>query len=91
MFTLFDGVANPFHFVKIKPGEDVLDLHCGIGVDALIAKKYSGTGLVTAIDRDQNQIEIAKEIANTRDVDVQFLQLSSEKFFETNDPENESA
>lgn len=54
MFTLFDGVANPFHFVKIQPGQDVLDLHCGVGVDALIAKKYSETGLVTAIDRDQN-------------------------------------
>jgi len=87
MFTLFDGVANPFHFVKVQPGQDVLDLHCGIGVDALIAKKYSGSGMVTAIDREQNEIEIAKEIANTRDVDVKFLQLSSEEFFKINDPD----
>lgn len=72
MFTLFDGVTNPFHFEKIKPGEDVLVLHCGIGVDALIAKKYSGTGTVTAIDREANEIQIAKEIANIRDVDVEF-------------------
>jgi SAM-dependent methyltransferase len=48
---LFSGVANPFHFVKIKPGGIVLDLGCGVGVDAIIAKYYAGpNGRVIGVD-----------------------------------------
>ena len=52
---LYSGVANPFRFVKIKPGGRVLDLGCGVGVDAMIAKYYAGPdGMVIGVNDDEN-------------------------------------
>jgi 2-polyprenyl-3-methyl-5-hydroxy-6-metoxy-1,4-benzoquinol methylase len=90
LFTLFSGIANPYHFVKIQPGQDVLDLSCGIGVDTLIAKNYSKTGTVKGIDRCTDEINLAREIAKKRNLDVQFLDMKVDDYFKTNDPEFES-
>ena len=47
----FAGVANPFSLGAIGPGEDVLDIGCGAGMDTLIAAQMTGeTGTVTGID-----------------------------------------
>ena len=47
----FAGVANPFSLGAIRPGEDVLDIGCGAGMDTLIAAQMTGeTGTVTGID-----------------------------------------
>jgi arsenite methyltransferase len=47
----FAGVANPFSLGALRPGEDVLDIGCGAGMDTLIAAQMVGpTGTVTGID-----------------------------------------
>lgn len=70
---LYEGVANPFHFVKIKKGGSVLDLGCGVGVDAIIAKYYAGeTGTVIGVDESLDQINLAKEIAKKHDINIGF-------------------
>jgi methylase of polypeptide subunit release factors len=70
---LFEGVANPFHFVKIKKGGAVLDLGCGVGIDAMIAKYYAGeNGRVIGVDGNLDQVNLAKAIAKKHDIDVQF-------------------
>jgi len=74
--TLFSGVANPFHFVKIKPHENVLDVGCGVGVDTLIAAQYTD-GLVYGLDPCENEVLLAREIAKEKKCDptrVKFCQ-----------------
>merc|ERR1711957_784060 len=73
--TLFSGLLNPFHFVKIEEGKNVLDIGCGVGVDSLIAKYYSKTGYCCGIESNKNEINLAKEIAKERDLDVRFREL----------------
>ena len=47
----FAGVANPFSLGALRPGEDVLDIGCGAGMDTLIAAQMVGpSGTVTGID-----------------------------------------
>jgi ubiquinone/menaquinone biosynthesis C-methylase UbiE len=62
--SLFEGVANPFHFVKIKKGGNILDLGCGVGIDAMIAKYYAGEeGIVIGVGGNLDEITLAQEIA----------------------------
>jgi len=47
----FAGVANPFSLGPLEPGEDVLDIGCGAGMDTLIAAQMvRPAGSVTGID-----------------------------------------
>jgi SAM-dependent methyltransferase len=70
---LFEGVANPFHFVKIKKGGSVLDPGCGVGVDAMIAKYYAGEeGIVIGVGGNIDEITLAQEIAKKHQIDVRF-------------------
>ena len=70
---LFLGVANPFHFVKIKKGGYVLDLGCGSGIDTMIAKYYAGEdGMVVGVSGNQDQIDLAREIGKKHDIDCRF-------------------
>ena len=47
----FAGVANPFSLGPLAPGEDVLDVGCGAGMDTLIAAQMvAPAGSVTGID-----------------------------------------
>ena len=38
----FAGVANPFSLGRASPGEDVLDIGCGAGMDTLVAAQMVG-------------------------------------------------
>lgn len=45
------GVGNHLRFAEIEPGETVLDLGCGAGIDSILAARRTGpTGRVIALD-----------------------------------------
>lgn len=54
----------------LKPGMDVLDLGCGSGILAILAKKF-GANRVLAVDNDPLAIEVASENAIRNDVDIE--------------------
>lgn len=57
----FCGVGNPFSLGPIRPGETVLDIGCGAGVDTLIAARLVGpTGRVAGVDATPEMITRAR-------------------------------
>jgi SAM-dependent methyltransferase len=57
----FAGVANPFSMGALQPGEDVLDVGCGAGMDSLVAAQMVGaTGSVTGIDMTPEMVAKAR-------------------------------
>ena len=57
----FAGVANPFSLGLLTPGEVVLDVGCGAGMDTLIAAQMVGhTGSVTGIDMTPDMVAKAR-------------------------------
>jgi SAM-dependent methyltransferase len=47
----FAGTGNPFNLGQIRPGERVVDMGCGAGIDSLIAAKMVGpAGQVIGVD-----------------------------------------
>lgn len=65
--TLPDGVdmglgcGNPTAIANLMPGEVVLDLGCGAGIDCFLAAKYVGpTGYVIGVDMTPEMIEKAR-------------------------------
>src|SRR5512136_1819008 len=56
--------GNPTAFASLKPGETVVDLGCGGGLDVLLAaKKVGPTGKVIGIDASLQMIEKARQNA----------------------------
>ena len=61
----FAGVANPFYWGLPKPGEKVVDLGSGAGMDSLIAALAVGAeGQVIGIDMTPEMIDRAGELAS---------------------------
>jgi SAM-dependent methyltransferase len=57
----FSGTGNPFSIALLQPGERVVDLGCGAGIDSLIAAKQVGeTGAVIGIDMTPDMLEKAR-------------------------------
>ncbi len=57
----FAGVADPFHFGLPKPGETVLDVGSGAGVDAIIAARAVGPeGRVIGVDMTREMLDTAR-------------------------------
>jgi len=57
----FAGVANPFSMGSLQPGEDVLDVGCGAGMDTLVAAQMVGpSGSVTGIDMTPEMVAKAR-------------------------------
>ena len=57
----FAGVANPFYFGLPKPGETVLDVGSGVGVDAIIAARAVGPeGRVIGVDMTPEMLDAAR-------------------------------
>lgn len=57
----FAGLGNPFAFGNLKPGETVVDLGSGAGLDSILAAQQVGpTGRVIGIDMTEAMIEKAR-------------------------------
>jgi ubiquinone/menaquinone biosynthesis C-methylase UbiE len=75
------GVGNPFTLGPIHPGEAILDIGCGAGVDSLIAARMVGpSGSVRGIDLVPEMLNRAKENARlVRAENVEFMEGSAEE------------
>jgi arsenite methyltransferase len=61
VLATFCGVGNPFSLGPLQPGEAVLDIGCGAGVDALVAASLVGPGgRVVGIDVTTAMLETAR-------------------------------
>lgn len=61
----FAGTGNPFSMGELHPGETVLDIGCGAGIDTLIAARQAGLtnvnfrpGLAEALPADDGTIDV---------------------------------
>jgi arsenite methyltransferase len=72
----FAGVANPFSLGALRPGERVLDVGCGAGMDTLIAAQMVGSqGHVTGIDMTPEMLAKARAATAQLGVDnVDFVE-----------------
>jgi arsenite methyltransferase len=72
----FAGVANPFSLGRLAPGERVLDLGSGAGMDSLVAAQMVGPkGSVTGIDMTLEMLEKARASAAAMGADnVRFIE-----------------
>jgi len=60
----FAGTGNPFSLGEILPGERVVDVGCGAGIDSLIAAKKVGLdGRVIGVDMTPSMLEKARDAA----------------------------
>jgi arsenite methyltransferase len=61
----FAGTGNPFSLGEILPGERVVDVGCGAGIDSLIAaKKVEADGQVIGVDMTPSMLEKARHAAH---------------------------
>jgi arsenite methyltransferase len=60
----FAGTGNPFSLGELRPGERVVDVGCGAGIDSLIAaKKIGPDGRVIGVDMTPYMLEKARRAA----------------------------
>lgn len=76
----FTGVGNPLALGRVMPGQAVLDLGCGAGLDSILAAKaVAPTGKVIGVDMTKAMIDKAKENTQALEVaNVEFVQGSIE-------------
>ena len=77
----FAGVANPFSLGALRPGEHVLDIGCGAGMDTLVAAQMVGAdGTVTGIDMTPAMVAKARRsVAETGLANVTIVEGSAEE------------
>ena len=60
----FAGTGNPFSLGEILPGDRVVDVGCGAGIDSLIAaKKVGPDGRVIGVDMTPSMLQKARQAA----------------------------
>jgi SAM-dependent methyltransferase len=58
----FAGTGNPFSLGELRPGERVVDVGCGAGIDSLIAARMAGpTGQVIGVDMTPAMLDKARQ------------------------------
>ena len=74
--TVVVTTGNPFAMGVLKPGDNVVDVGCGAGIDSLIAAKMVGPdGHVVGIDMTPEMLARARDAANEAGVtNVEFLE-----------------
>jgi SAM-dependent methyltransferase len=77
----FAGVANPFALGRLSPGERVLDLGSGAGMDSLVAAQMVGErGHVTGIDMTEAMLTKARAAATEMGLaNVDFVEGEAEQ------------
>lgn len=77
----FAGVANPFHWGLPQPGEFVVDVGSGAGLDSVIAAGAVGKrGKVIGVDMTEDMLDRARRAAQAAGVDnVEFRQGYAEE------------
>ena len=77
----FAGVANPFALGSLAPGEHVLDVGSGAGMDSLVAAQMvAPSGSVTGIDMTPEMLAKARTAADEMAVDnVEFVSGEAEE------------
>jgi len=75
------GVDNPFSLGPVSPGERVLDIGCGAGIDTMAAgAKVGSTGSATGVDLVPEMLARAKENLKTVSLrNVSFQEASAER------------
>mgnify|MGYP005858170263 CR=1 FL=1 len=78
--SLYCGVGNPFSLGKIHSGEQILDIGCGAGVDAIIAAILTGpNGEAFGVDIVPEMIQQAKSNRDKTGLEnVHFRETSGE-------------
>jgi SAM-dependent methyltransferase len=76
----FAGTGNPFRIGELSPGERVVDVGCGAGIDSLIAaKKVGSSGQVIGVDMTDAMLENARSAAQHSSFDnVEFRKAYAE-------------
>src|SRR5262252_5794521 len=65
----FAGVGHFFHLAALQPGEAVVDLGSGSGMDSFIAAlKVQAAGRVVGVDMTDAQLEKAQRLARERGI-----------------------
>ena len=60
----FAGTGNPFSLGRLTPGEHVVDVGCGAGIDSIIAARMVGpTGRVVGVDMTPQMVERSRQLA----------------------------
>ena len=77
----FCGVGNPLGLVELRPGETVLDLGCGAGLDSLLAAhRLRPTGKVIGVDLCPEMVKKSRRNAEVLGLhNVEFLEAGIEK------------
>ncbi len=57
---------------RVKPGDRVLDVGCGFGLETFRLAKIAGDGLVSGIDKSGNFIEEARRRAEAQSLKIEF-------------------
>jgi arsenite methyltransferase len=70
----FQGVGNPHLHAKIQPGDKVLDVGSGLGIDSIIACHATGPeGLVVGIDLSAEETRHAQKRIHERGLNAHFI------------------
>jgi arsenite methyltransferase len=73
------GVANHMRFADIRPGETILDIGCGAGIDTILAAQRTGaTGRVIALDFLPEMLERTTAAARETGLDNNVAPLEGE-------------
>jgi SAM-dependent methyltransferase len=81
LWESFTGAGNPQPFVDVRPGEAILDLGCGAGLDLyLYAQTAGSTGRLYGLDLSQAMLDKARDnFANVGLTNVEWLHAPADR------------